>query len=371
MYIPRFCPNKHCTKHTVNNQSADWFYKFGTYLTESFGYVQRFRCKDCLKTFSKQTFHLDYYAKKVLPYYTLMQQATSSMSIRALSRFHNCTTATILNKLERLSHQAIALHNKLKTNIVLKEPLVADGFESFSVSQYFPNNITLLAGKRSQFIYHFNHITIRRKGRMTDKQKKLKKVLYKQADFERKGIEKRFTELLGEIISLNKQEKHSKVMLYTDEKPDYERSIKHLAPDKLALTHIKVNSQKKRTKQNNLFAVNYLDRELRKDLAEHRRETVCFGRNVCQSMNRLAVYMLYHNYFKPYRIKNDVSDMPTHAEVAGVTSSLLLKEKTGLFEERYFLSHLEITNSMKTLWCKKLVTPLKVKTEKVPQYALN
>ena len=244
MYIPRFCPNKHCTKHTINNQSTDWFYKFGSYSTESYGTIQRFRCKHCLKTFSSQTFSLDYFAKRVLPYYTLMQQATSSMSIRALSRFYSCSTTTILNKLERLARNAIAVHHKLKDNIMLKEPLVADGFESFSVSQYFPNNITILAGKKSQFIYHFNHITIRRKGRMTDKQKKLRKVLYKHVIFERRGLEKRFTELLSEINGLNRQQDNSQVVLYTDEKPDYVRSIKLYISDNLALAHIKINSQK-------------------------------------------------------------------------------------------------------------------------------
>ncbi|GAB1432910.1 hypothetical protein MASR2M29_15350 [Spirochaetota bacterium] len=41
----------------------------------------------------------------------------------------------------------------------------ADGFESFDRSQYFPNQINLVLGKNSQFLYDYSHTTIRRKGR--------------------------------------------------------------------------------------------------------------------------------------------------------------------------------------------------------------
>jgi len=37
----------------------------------------------------------------------------------------------------------------------------ADGFESFCVSQYFPNNIQLLVGSDSQHVYQIDYATIR------------------------------------------------------------------------------------------------------------------------------------------------------------------------------------------------------------------
>ena len=40
-----------------------------------------------------------------------------------------------------------------------------------------------------------------------------------------------------------------------------------------------VSGKAARTKNNRLFAVNYLDREIRKDNASHVRETVQFSRN--------------------------------------------------------------------------------------------
>jgi hypothetical protein len=61
--------------------------------------------------------------------------------------------------------------------------------------------------------------------------------------------------------------------------------------------------------------VNYLDREIRKDLAEHHRETVCFARSQLMSDARMWIYLVWHNTDKPYRIspRQDVS----HAEAAG------------------------------------------------------
>jgi hypothetical protein len=65
---------------------------------------------------------------------------------------------------------------------------VADGFESFDVSQYFPNNITIMAGEESQFLYAFSHTTIRRKGSMRPDQKRKRAALEAQWRAPREGV---------------------------------------------------------------------------------------------------------------------------------------------------------------------------------------
>ena len=46
---------------------------------------------------------------------------------------------------------------------------------------------------------------------------------------------------------------------------------------------------------------------------------MCFGRNVSRALDRLAIYVAYHNLRKPYReVKGDLR---THAEVAGLGES--------------------------------------------------
>ncbi|MCX7788486.1 MAG: hypothetical protein N2442_12415 [Spirochaetes bacterium] len=57
-----------------------------------------------------------------------------------------------------------------------------------------------------------------------------------------------------------------------------------------------MRSRRARTRSNPLFAVNYLDREVRKDAANHVRETTRGSRNVKDLMNRLALNQVVHNY---------------------------------------------------------------------------
>jgi len=58
-----FCPNPHCSWHTLSPPSQ-WLRCKGFYSTKAFGRVKRFQCKACGTTFSSQTFSLSYYVKK-------------------------------------------------------------------------------------------------------------------------------------------------------------------------------------------------------------------------------------------------------------------------------------------------------------------
>jgi len=90
--------------------------------------------------------------------------------------------------------------------------------------------------------------------------------------------------------------------------------------------HLRISSHLPRTIHNPLFSSNYTDRELRKDLANHHRESVCFNRNVANGMLRLWAYLMWHNYLKPYRIRWPKGRRPaTHAEAS---ASMQLRSRT-------------------------------------------
>ena len=54
-----------------------------------------------------------------------------------MARDYCVTTDRVMNKLMRCSRQALALHEELKTEIEDPQAVEADGFESYSISQYF------------------------------------------------------------------------------------------------------------------------------------------------------------------------------------------------------------------------------------------
>jgi len=209
-----FCPNSTCPNHYPDTHSQ-WFDYHGTY--ESCGVKrQRFRCKICRKTFSRRTLSIDYWTHLNIDFQQLITLFASGFSVRGLARYFNTTTHTIQNRFSRLTRNIITVFTSLHHSLELSEHLVADGLENFCVSQDFPNNIHLLAGKSSQFLYGFNYSLMRRKGRKTDVQKKRCEKLYPKVDFTRHTIKRTFKELLVQMTHV--AHRSDSFRLYTDEK---------------------------------------------------------------------------------------------------------------------------------------------------------
>lgn len=374
MHHFHFCPNSACAYHQHAPHSK-WFVAAGFYTTKAFGIVQRFRCRLCGKYFSTQTFSLDYFAKRQIAYCQIETLLSSSMSIRALARFFAASCGTIQNRIDRLARQALALQRMLRTKSNRHESVCIDGFVSFDVSQYFPNNITIAVTADSQFFLAATHATLRRCGRTTAPQKQRMTELYRSCAFEPRSIERSFRELLDRLAHERMPQKWHPLILITDEKQEYRRALyKHplfrLQNAEHRVVHLTVNSTEPRTWFNPLFSSNYMDRELRKDQAAHRRETVCFSRNVANMLNRCCVYMAWHNYAKPFRIKAHQKARMTHAEAAGIPRHLVAAGRLWMFRERAFLTRLSLDPLDEKFWKREFATPLKAKAEYLPRYAL-
>lgn len=361
MFTPPFCPYRDCTLHT-NPPATMWWSLNGTHETRAFGTVQRFKCDQCHHTFSTQTFSVHYYAKRVLNLRKLEGLGSSSMSVRALSRHFHCTCGTITNREDRIARQGVALHATLRKTATRDEAICFDGLVSFDQSQYFPSDIGLSITAESRFILAATHATTRRSGTMRPAQKAMRDRLYAGMIFERKAVERSFTEHLDMFAKERCISTTRPLILVTDEKIEYERAFKkhelyrNQRNDRRCV-RVRVSSTLPRTIYNPLFASNYLDRETRKDQANHRRETTCFSRSPANSMSRLYSYLVWHNYEKRYLIKGPKLANQTAAEIAGVPRHLVRKMRTCMFTQRAFLSHLSLEAADLKIWTKRAYCP--------------
>jgi hypothetical protein len=325
----------------------------------------------CGKYFSTQTFSIDYYSKRTVPYTRLFNHLITTSSIRDMARDFSVSPDVIVNKLSRLSRNCIASLERLRREVKLSEHLVADGFESYTVSQFFPCHINLLAGSATQLVYWFDYVTLRRKGRMTPKQREKRNELEQVFRADPKGIERSFRLLYDDISHLICDGRQLSVVLATDEHPAYQRALTdHISLNGLMQQYrfrkVSVSSKRERNHTNPLFAVNYIDRQIRKDMAEHVRETVCFGRNVNCALDRMVVYLTYHNLKKPYReVKGDLR---SHAEVAGLNRRTVRSICYGMFKRRAIFSLVKPEGRYRKMWMRDYVTPLKEAPEFRPKH---
>ena len=372
----RFCPNPACALHMPPKEGEypPFYIRKGFYHTHVVGRVQKYQCKHCGKFFGDRTFKLDYFTKKSLSYNEIEHDHAASATVYSMARKHKCSSASIQNRMDRFARNSLGMLCILQENLDLREDLVADGFESFDCSQYFPNNINLMLGEESQYVYGTTHCTLRRKGRMTAEQKARRKELEKIFKAKPTAIRDSFAEALKSASALWNEKTKDSLRLITDKHKAYPLAIQRITPlvdamHRGVFVHETHSSKIPRTTQNPLFSANYYDREIRKDLANHHRESKCFTRNVANGLMRLTVYIHYHNFLKPFRVKWTGHKEIKHSTIAGIDPAQVARLHKNFYTERIFITHLKLTPEQERIWLKGNRTPLKQGGEYVPRYA--
>ena len=156
--------------------------------------------------------------------------------------------------------------------------------------------------------------------------------------------------------------RHLPVQIISDEKKEYEWALENSIPygewkTQGALVHTQISSKAPRTLDNPLFPVNYLDRQLRKDLAEHGRETVRFARRLEPSLERAMVHLAHHNYFKVFRSRSEDPQL-THAEKAGLSRERVENLRERSLKDRALGWRVNLESWQTDLWKRTIRVPI-------------
>jgi len=370
MYIDTFfCPSLHCEHHNKKGPDSTWFKLNGFHKTKAFGIVQRYKCKSCGKTFSDQTFLLNYYLKIKTDFHALSRQFNSSSSDCFIARHFKMSFDSLQNRRDRLARNALFFQTSVLEDHPIEESLCTDGLESFTKSKYYPIYLNALIGTKSRFLYFFTESTQKRKGVMTEKQKKRCEKEYVDKSFEGSALKKQFPSILEYI---QEHVKNKSVTLYTDEHKTYEYYIKkhNEKSSGSEIIHHQTSSKEAWDQNNPLAPANYLDRLIRKDLPNHRRKTTCQARNDRNMLNRFCCYMLAHNFFKPSKIlsrKNQPEGK--HYDTLNLSTQLIQMLKTKIFTYRMCLSKIILPDYFKSIWLRNTPTPHNQEAEYTPAFA--
>ena len=205
-----------------------------------------------------------------------------------------------------------------------------------------------MVGKKSEFVYAAVHTLLRRKGSTTAEQKRHRGLIdqvWTPTTTIRADVSGMLRDLAPGIEATCAT--REQLTLSTDEHRSYPPAIKDVPSlgsllSAGRLVHQPISSREARTKENPLFVVNYVDRQMRKNMAEHVRETIRQGREVNCQMERMAVFMVMHNFLTPKRIKDRAlfGEQLTHAEAAGIGGEQLCTQLRRLFAHRHVWTHL-------------------------------
>lgn len=280
-------------------------------------------------------------------------------SDRSKARELQVAPTTLANKIHRLSKFSLARHHDLVKDVIPTGTYCADGFETFTQSQYYPGHLNLLVNSQGEFALNWDYTTLRRKGRMTAAQKKKRDELEKLWKVEPRALFKSFNR--GVVAPLRRHSEDSQLNLVTDEHPTYQGALKQdkvIAKllDTERYIHTKVNSKRRRDHRNPLFPVNYMDRELRKDLSSQVRETTRFAREPNHMMDRVNIYLVRHNLHKQHRIGVKKAEITWHWEVAGFKKEMVARGMGGNFLQRPFRDE-GMNEAFLRMWDREIPSP--------------
>jgi hypothetical protein len=343
-FTPWFCPNRDCPNHIEDPSRPQWWETFGTFPTRHSGAVPRFICTTCKHTCSVSTFDIQFRTKHRLNLATIAHAICNGEGYRTHARLLGVHHKVIANRISRLSRQALAISAMVRPSICLKEDLAADGLESFIYSQFIPTTFTVLVGTESQYCYCVDASVSRRKGRMTRSQQKLRALLDTRYRWPVRSLVHSFDRILSHMNTLHDRTPERPLVLRTDEHPVYAWRIRtnprlSAKRESGSFTHQVTSSRLARTLSNPLMSVNYFDREIRKDQANHVRETVQWSKDLCSAMDRMWLYAVMHNIKKCHRINGAQPHL--HCEVAGLDTKVVRNVGGLLFKKRLFYSHVE------------------------------
>ena len=341
---PGFCPNPSCTFH---RNSLNWRYKKAGFFPRKNPphRVQRYRCLACGVSFSGHSYSLDYWSHRFGLFPAVFSGLVACSGIRQIARSLAVSPSAVLRRARRLGRHCLLLNELFRRELSVAEPIVLDGFESFAWSQYFPLHLNLVVGSRSLLVYGFSLSELRRKGRMTARQKR------RRAELERRygrpdprAIEVGVEEVLRLVVPENR-----KIVLHTDDLPAYPRVLRRLRQH--CIRHIVTPSVARRTTRNPLFPVNLTDLLLRHSSANHKRETIAFSKTMAGVIERAAVLVAWRNLMKSRSEKR--RDDPPAVSCGIIPRALEARE---LLARRLFLSRMTLPPLIRRFYDREVPT---------------
>jgi transposase-like protein len=315
-FRPGFCPWPDCSDHRETHHGYR-FFRHGHYRTAR-RRVPRFRCAACRRSFSRQSFATSYYLKRPELLLPVAAGLVAGSAHRQIARSLGCAGSTVTRLSARLGRHALLLQALALEDLEegLIEAIAADHFETFEFSQDCPFGVLTLVGRDSWFVYGLDPAPHARSGKVTPFQ--AERLATRPRIPRRGGYRGSFHRGLDLLVALGRP--GMPLVLSCDGKGPYvEAHRAHPARDRIRLD-VHPNplrgpkgaprSPQARARDRALYVVDQLHGLLRHTRADHKRETIAFGRRLNAILERLFIAMVWRNFIKGRSERRPDPDTP-------------------------------------------------------------
>jgi transposase-like protein len=262
--------------------------------------VPRFLCLECRRTFSSQTFRVDYRLKKPRLHLTLFRDFVSKNTMRQSARMLGCHRRTVAHRLHLLGQHCRAFHESVleraRTSGGLGGVFQLDELETFEHSRLLkPVTMPMLIERRSFFVVHASCAPLPARGRLSPRMRAKKEKLEQQAgDKRRSGSVAAVRECFDCLARLHRPT--GNVFVQTDRKTSYATALKRIFVDRIQ--HERHSSQAPRNYENPLFPINHTFASLRDELSRLVRRNWAASKLRERLETHVWIWIAYRNYVR-------------------------------------------------------------------------
>ena len=291
MFVPPFCPIPGC--EAGSDPKPDFYWRFGSYQPKCRPHpVPRFKCRFCLRTFSRQTFRADYWQKKPWLTASIWGRMVSHVSLRQIARTVGVARRTVEHRLVRFGDHAARAHAHALLRLVPAGEFQFDELETYEQNRILkPVTVGVLTHRDSWFVLAQHVGSLRARAGASARSKAAReaheKVHGRRPNESAKVVKACFSALRPGVGK-------GELTLVTDLKRTYPVILRQELGEG-AVRHVAVSSKLKRDVRNPLFGANHMNAMLRYGLSRLERDTFC-GTKVKENLAlHLAIHRLWWN----------------------------------------------------------------------------
>ena len=255
-FHPRFCPRPDCPSRSSGHRR--WCFKGRFHRACDGRTVQRFLCLECRRTFSTQTFRVDYRLKKPKLNLSLLGPFISKVTQRQAARVLGCSRRTVAHRLRLLGEHCRSFHrwrlSQTPRMLGFSKVFQLDELETFEHSRRLaPVTMPVLIERSSYFILDLETAPLPCRGGLS-KADRLCKEEREQALGRRRSGSREAVERCFDTLS-NLLTRSAVARVQTDRKTAYIPILERRFGGRLA--HQRYSSKEKRDYKNPLFPINH------------------------------------------------------------------------------------------------------------------
>ena len=311
-FHPPFCPQRECRAHRGHHRRfrRHGFYRRKKDPTE----IPRFLCLHCRHTCSRQTFSTTYYLKRPHLLARVAAGLSAGSAHRQIARSELCAKTTVTRLAERLGRHAILFCARVRSKAPpIAEPIVHDHFETFVGRQDRGLGIGTAVGARSWFVYDVDPAPHRGSGRRPDRRPDSQPKTAWDSSYVR-SIERTLSRLIATVSEMEP------LVVRVDGRQDYPIAVRKARLESRLTLEVHPNpergpkgsprSPEAIERDAAMFPVDQLHQLLRHTCADHKRETISFGRRVESILGRAHLIAVWKNFIKRRTERRPIPDTP-------------------------------------------------------------